>query len=153
MNGSLLAGDTYYLVAEIDGQIVASGGLSYVGREDHAVLSYGLVHPSRQGKGIGTALVLARLALLRPNGLHYSVFIFALKQSMGYYRRFGFISSTPWKDIHDQLHPSGHLFFSPNQILRCRALLSEHNIIYPQEEDQIPLRTPEAPAASDSKID
>jgi GNAT superfamily N-acetyltransferase len=138
---SLLAGDTYYLVAEIDGQIVASGGLSYVGREGHAVLSYGLVHPSHQRKGIGTALFLARLALLRPNGLYYRIFIFALRQSMGYYRRFGFTGGKPWKDIHGELHPSGNLFFSPNEILRCRALLNEHKIIYPQDEDQIPVRT------------
>src|SRR5678816_2032909 len=64
---SLMKANTYFLVAESDGRIIASGGLSYFGREDVAVLSFGLVHPGQQGKGIGTALLLARLALLKPN--------------------------------------------------------------------------------------
>jgi N-acetylglutamate synthase-like GNAT family acetyltransferase len=87
---SLREQSSYFLVAESEGQIIASGGLSYWMRKDIAVLSFGLVRPSHQGKGIGTALLLARLALLNPKCFAYQVFIFAVDKSFDFYRRFGF---------------------------------------------------------------
>jgi ribosomal protein S18 acetylase RimI-like enzyme len=57
---------TYVLVAEKDGRLVASGGLFYYSRKNMAGLCFGLVHPQFQGTGIGTTMVLARLALLSP---------------------------------------------------------------------------------------
>jgi hypothetical protein len=114
--------------------------MSYLARPDVAVLSYGMVHPKHHGRGIGTALLLARLALLNPNRLSYYVCIFALKKSIGFYRRFGFGAFQPWKDWHGDLHPSGCLIFSNAEIRRCRAMLNEHSIIVPQDEDEIPFR-------------
>src|SRR5690242_7316213 len=56
--------NSYFLVAEKDGRIVATGGIHRFLRPHVATLCFGLVHPEHQGKGIGTALLLARLALL-----------------------------------------------------------------------------------------
>ena len=137
---SLREQTSYFLVAESEGQIIASGGLSYWLREDIAVMSFGLVRPSHQGQGIGTALLLARLALLNPKRSAYRVFIFAVEKSFGFYRRFGFRKVRAWRDLHGQNHPSGLLFVTRSEIRRCRVLLGEQGIVLPQDEDEIPIR-------------
>lgn len=136
---SLMRQSSYYLVLEREGRIIASGGISLFCRPDVAVLCFGLVHPEHHGHGIGTALVLTRLALL-PGKFTYMIFIAAVEKSVGFYRRFGFRAFTPWKDKHGQIQPSGVLAFSPSEIIRCRKLLAQHGITYPQDQDQIPLR-------------
>jgi ribosomal protein S18 acetylase RimI-like enzyme len=139
---SLDRGSSYFLVAERDGQIVASGGVSYYTREDLVVLCFGLVHPSFHGQGIGTALLLARLALLKADKPNYHVLIFAVEKSVGFYRRFGFKEYPSWIDPQGEIRPSGYLIFSGKKIHRCRALLSNHGIALPHDEDQIPVREP-----------
>jgi predicted N-acetyltransferase YhbS len=99
-----------------------------------------LVHPRQQGKGIGTALFLARLALLAPNESNYHVLIFAVEQSIGFYRRFGFRDVQAWKDSKGVDRPSGHLLITASEIRRCRSLLKAQNISVPPDEDQIPFR-------------
>jgi len=140
---------SYFLVAESEGQILASGGLSYFMREDIAVFFFGMVRPSHQGLGIGTALFLARLSLLNPKRPAYHVVIFALEKSFSFYRRLGFRNVKAWKDSHCQKHPSGCLDVAGSEIQRCRALLREHGIVLPQDEDQIPFR--KGPPAEPSK--
>src|ERR1041385_5502612 len=140
---SLIADSAYYLVAERDSHIVTSGGISYFRREDMAVLFFGLVHPRYHGQGIGTALLLACLALLKPNRARYHVFIFAVEKSIAFYRRFGFRDFQGWQDAHGDTHPSGHLLFTSYEIRCCRVLLQDNGIVSPEDEDQIPLRTDE----------
>jgi predicted N-acetyltransferase YhbS len=138
---TLLEEATYTLVAEKDGRVIASGGLSYLMREDVAALSFGLVHPDHQGSGIGTSLLLARLALLDPQRQPYSVGIAAVEKSFGFYRRFGFRPYTPWQDQHGQKHPSGYLLFFAFEIRRCRKLLAENRIQIPPDQDKIPFQS------------
>jgi N-acetylglutamate synthase-like GNAT family acetyltransferase len=140
---SLKRSSSYFLVAENDGQIFASGGLSYYVRKNIAILCFGLVHPSQQGKGIGTALLLARLALLKPSRSDCHVFIFAVEKSIGFYRRFGFRDFQAWEDPQGAQRPSGHLRITASEIRRCRALLKDQNVIVPEDEAQIPLCTQE----------
>lgn len=139
---SLLHTTSYYLVSEDGGRLVCSGGLSYYLRRDIVVLCFGLVHPSQQGRGLGTALLLARLALLKPNRRGYHIFIGAVEPSFGFYERFGFRTyHQSWKDPQGVPHPVGHLFLASDEIRRCRSLLKEKNIELPSDEDEIPLRT------------
>jgi N-acetylglutamate synthase-like GNAT family acetyltransferase len=128
---------SYFLVAEIKGQIIASGGVGYLG-ENTAVFCFGLVRPSHHGRGVGTALLLARLALLNPKRPAYQVVILAVEKSFDYYKRFGFRNFTVWPDIHGQKHPCGRLRVTCSEIRRCRELLRKHGIVVPQDEDQIP---------------
>ncbi len=129
-----------FLIAESDGEIVASGGLSMM-PDGFVVLCFGLVRPSHQGKGIGAALLLARLALLPPTGCDYHILIFAVEKSIGYYRRFGFSPFITWHDPQGASQPSGHLELSSSEILKCRALLNDHGIVVPTDL-QIPLPQP-----------
>jgi len=138
---SLAAQKSYYLVCEKDGRIVASGGVSYWIREDMAVLCFGLVHPDFQGRGIGTALLLARLALLNPSRATYRVLIFGVERAIKFYRRCGFQDFTPWQDPNGGKHPSGYLVLTGREIRRCRALLQAHQISIPQDEGRVPFRT------------
>lgn len=149
---SLCNGESYHLVAEEEDRIVASGGVSYYAREDIAVLHFGLVHPRCQGKGIGTALLLARLSLLKPNRASYQVLIFAVQASIGFYRRFGFNEFQPWRDAQGNTHPSGHLLLTARDIDRCRTRLKQHGVEVPDDEDQIPFRPePVGQLAEDSR--
>src|SRR5688572_12802634 len=132
--------NSYSLVAEQNNQIIASGGISYCMQENMAVLCFGLVRPDFHHRGIGTALLLARLALLKPNRTSYHVFIFAVEKSIGFYRRFGFFYFEPWQDMNGSHHPSGHLLITSSEICRCRKLLTKHGISIPPDEDHIPFR-------------
>jgi hypothetical protein len=96
-------------------------------------------HPEFQGEGLGTALLLTRLALLRPARRYLRVFMFAVNQSIGFYRRFGFVPFTPWKDKNGDTHPSGVLGLFFNEILTCRKLLAAHSITFPADQDFIPV--------------
>ena len=131
---------SYFLVAEKDGQIVATGGISYFQRPCFAVLCFGLVRPDHQNTGIGTASLLARLALLKKDEPVYRVFIFAVAKSFGFYERFGFGYFKPWKDIHGQEHPTGSLLISYPEAQKCRQLLADYGISVPHDEDQVPIR-------------
>lgn len=136
--GCLRSGRTYVLVAEEGGRIVAVGGINYVVKPHIAVCSYGLVRPDQQGKGIGTALFLARLALLGNTEPVYRVMIFAVQKSYVFYQRFGFLPATAWHDKQGVAHPSGYLLVSNAEVARIRKLLADHGISVPRDEDKVP---------------
>jgi len=146
---SLSEQESYVLVLDGPQGLIATGGLAYFSRRPNtAMLSWGLVHPAHHGKGIGTALLLARLALLGTTGLWRFVYIASLKDSVGYYRRFGF--STPgtlmWEDTSGKRHPIGMLWIFAYQIRRIRRILSEQGVTYPREDvTEIPYIDPLSP--------
>lgn len=134
---------SYFLVAESEGQVVVSGGMHYFRDPRIAVFCYGLVRPGYQGRGLGTALMLARLGLLNPELPGVSVFIFALAQSIDFYGRFGFRDFQPWRDAHGKSHPSGRLSITGTEIKQCRELLANHGVIVPHDEHRIPVVKPD----------
>jgi N-acetylglutamate synthase-like GNAT family acetyltransferase len=137
---------SYFLVGEIKGQIVATGGLQYYARDDFAVLSFGLVHPEHHNNGIGAALFLSRMSLLNTTHEYYNLLILAVQKSIDYYRRFGFQDCESWKDDRGRAQPSGILNVKSDEILRCRLLLRDHGILVPRDQSKIPLREPPAPS-------
>ena len=54
-----------YFVIELEGQVVGAGGINYFEGYTWARLSWDLIHPAYQGKGIGRQLTLFRIAKLR----------------------------------------------------------------------------------------
>ena len=139
-----MAGQSLYqLVVEKEGRIIATASLSNLVSKRSAVFSYGLIHPDYQGQGLGTAMTLVRLAKLDPTVPLCLVFIFAVRDSITFYRRMGFRQFSPWSDESGGTHPSGLLRFGSKEILQCRALLQDHDIEWPQDDGDLP--TIEAP--------
>jgi N-acetylglutamate synthase-like GNAT family acetyltransferase len=132
---------SYFMVAEKNGRVVATGGISYFQKPHVAMLCFGLIRPENQGAGIGAASLLARLALLKKDQPAYRVLICAVAKSFGYYQRFGFQLFGNWPDPHGQNHPLGALTITHEEVQQCRKLLTDHGISFPQDEDQVPLRT------------
>ncbi|MBF8965309.1 GNAT family N-acetyltransferase [Pontibacter sp. FD36] len=54
-----------YFVVEQEGQVVGAGGINYFDGYTWGRLSWDLIHPAFQGKGIGRQLTLFRIAKLK----------------------------------------------------------------------------------------
>jgi len=110
------------------GEIVACGGISVVGGFVN-VPCYGLVAPEHQGKGVGSAMALARLAFAtRTPGHHFSI-IFALPKSLGFYRRFGYQERTSWKWEDGKEYPVGVLSYSSAVFGAIEGTLRKRNLL------------------------
>jgi N-acetylglutamate synthase-like GNAT family acetyltransferase len=132
---------SYFMVAEKNGRVVATGGISYFQKPHLVMLCFGLIRPENQRAGIGAASLLARLALLKQDQPAYRVLICAVTKSFGYYQRFGFQLFGTWPDHQGKDHPLGALTVTYEEVQQCRKLLTDHGISFPQDEDQVPLRT------------
>jgi N-acetylglutamate synthase-like GNAT family acetyltransferase len=81
-----------FLVAELHGQIAAVGGLYRTPESPQGCsLAFGMVHPNLHRRGLGTTLLLARLAVLaRPAGVWWA-FLSSAGGSATFFERFGFL--------------------------------------------------------------
>jgi predicted N-acetyltransferase YhbS len=95
------------LVAEADGRVVATGGIEVLRAKDveAAWLSYGMVLPEHQRRGIGTTLLLARLSLLPRVRTRWIVLMASVSGSESFYGRFGFrpLGDLPGADDPSQM--------------------------------------------------
>jgi N-acetylglutamate synthase-like GNAT family acetyltransferase len=80
-----------FLVVELHGQVAAIGGLYRTPESPQGCsLAFGMVHPDLHRKGLGTTLLLARLAVLsRPAGVWWA-FLSSAGGSSTFFKRFGF---------------------------------------------------------------
>lgn len=63
-----------YYILEQDNQVVGAGGINYVDRGQTARISWDLLHPDYQGKGLGSQLVQHRIAHIKGKpGIHQIV--------------------------------------------------------------------------------
>src|SRR5690349_21254389 len=65
------------IVGERGRRVLASAGISKLYWDNLLVLSFGLVDPEHQGRGLGIAMTLARLAMIEPNHSAFYVLIMA----------------------------------------------------------------------------
>jgi len=81
-----------FLVAEAEGEVCGFGGIAMrrEGKLEIAHLVFGMVHPSRQRRGFGTALLLARMAVLPVPRRWWTVLLMPVGGSESFYARFGF---------------------------------------------------------------
>ena len=56
-----------YFVVNIDGIVVGAGGINYFLKNKTARLSWDIIHPDWQGKGIGSRLTKMRIELINAN--------------------------------------------------------------------------------------
>jgi predicted N-acetyltransferase YhbS len=132
------------LLATRDQKTVGCCGISYDvaknGAGQAGVLCFGMVDPPHQRRGIGTAQLLVRIASLTPvNDLAYAV-MFAVPNSVSFYRRFGFDFSREAAGDDGATYPLGILEVSQSLIEDCRGVLARQNITYPDVRDKIPKR-------------
>ena len=135
-NGQLLN-----LIAMRGGEAVGCGGLAYHANGD-AWFCFGMVAPAHQGKGIGTALMLTRLALLTPVDGWCGIGITAVPGSVTFYRRFGFL----FLPAMTTSYSIAFLDVRAAEVEACRLFLAERRITFPDASDAIPRVPP--PAAS-----
>jgi predicted N-acetyltransferase YhbS len=127
------------LIALRDGEPVGCGGVSSYS-PDRVGFCFGMVAPERQRQGVGTALFLARLGLLRSSGGVTTVTITVVPGSLQFYRRFGFLffGNVGWAD--GSFYRLGTLHIRAEEIDACRRLLAERNITCPDPANELPQR-------------
>jgi GNAT superfamily N-acetyltransferase len=148
--------DRLVLVAEMDGRVAGLGGISLLASEwgDVAVLEFGMVHPSCSRLGLGTALLLARVALLPESVLPSRLMMTSAGPSVSFYSRFGFayLGTAP---VDGQ--PLGHYVAAVTRMdqLACLDSLNDAEIspeLLQLAESAVPKRTIAAGTPVDGHI-
>lgn len=119
--------DKAFIVAELNSEIVGFGGIELNGR-NVSTLVYGMVVPKFQRQRIGSTLVLLRLAQLEPHRLGNFVRIFAVKDSLPVYRRFGFRFLAYWKYNDGTIHPAAYISVENSTLNTIQSTLKERAI-------------------------
>lgn len=129
-----------YVVIEDEGRVCAFGGVG-IEREKlghSARLCFGMVHPNWHRKGLGTVLLLSRLALL-PRELSFTAALWPVEGSRSFYKRFGFhevaVAGT-------ECHVGNPLYvceFLPADRDECRRLLKKANVQLSFEGTVVPI--------------
>lgn len=83
-------GTSYMLVLEHGGRIVGFGALELRGEQDVATLRFGMIHREWRGRGLGSALLAVRLALLAPDGDTMTVGLETGAASAAFFGSYGF---------------------------------------------------------------
>jgi N-acetylglutamate synthase-like GNAT family acetyltransferase len=121
----LNSASTLFLVAELEGKVKAVAGLVL----DHGTtdrvfgLAFGMVHPSIKRQGLGTTLLLARLAALPDSLIPCAIAMTSVGGSNTFYDRFGFrfLAVPPESNVHGLDH---HIVtFSLRDKIKCEKAL------------------------------
>jgi N-acetylglutamate synthase-like GNAT family acetyltransferase len=144
-------GTSYYLVIEHEGELVACGGLELVGDSDSASLVQLMVHGDYQGRGYGTTLMTACIALLDQEDRPFDLWVNTPRPAAPFYRQYGFRQhpvspDSPLFDrdarhgdeadeqdpaallVRDRQRAALWVSINPQDIEDARAILAERNI-------------------------
>ncbi|MCM4161542.1 GNAT family N-acetyltransferase [Antarcticibacterium flavum] len=91
-----------YFVAEHDNVVIGAGGINYFPAEKTARISWDIIHPSHQRKGIGKQLLLYRLKILTSHPSVHKIIVRTTPLVAGFYEILGFTSTTLEKDYWAQ---------------------------------------------------
>jgi GNAT superfamily N-acetyltransferase len=80
----------YWVLLDPSGTVVGCGGAAVSPRQRAGFLTYGMVHPDRHGRGLGTLLTAFRLRWLAAQPGIDRVLIDTSNETEGFYARFGF---------------------------------------------------------------
>jgi len=141
----LRADDSLKIVADIDGKVVGLGGVALRSSEwgEAAVIEFGMVHPDHSRRGIGTALLLARIAAIPATTIPCKVLMSSAGETVAFYRRFGFAYVTDaW--VNDSLLSHYVVTISFDNYTQCREALPSYALlgddILGRSNDQFPRR-------------
>lgn len=91
-----------YFVVEREGQVVGAGGLNYFDDYTWARLSWDLIHPAFQGKGIGRELTLFRISKLKEKPGMQWLQVRTSQLAYPFYQKLGFELEKVEKDFWAQ---------------------------------------------------
>jgi ribosomal protein S18 acetylase RimI-like enzyme len=116
--------DRLVLVLEIDGQVRALAGISTVGDTEVVALSYGMVHPEYQRQGLGTALLLTRIAVLPEPVYRWILVLSATGGSHTFFERFSFRFAGRFPSESGMLFDCYRSHVYQEDWRRCRAAIA-----------------------------
>ncbi len=88
-----------YFVVEENDEVIGAGGLNYFPEEATARISWDIISPAAQGKGVGSALTKHRINLLRDNSNIEVVVVRTTQLVYGFYENLGFKLEQTEKDF------------------------------------------------------
>ena len=80
----------YYCLAEINGKIIGSGGINSSDNKAIGIISWDIIHPDFQGKGIGTLLLIHRMEKLKNLKEINQILVRTSQHSYNFYEKQGF---------------------------------------------------------------
>lgn len=87
-----------YFVYEENSQIMAAGGINYFPEEKSARISWDIIHPQSQGRGIGRKLIEHRMNHIKNNKNIDSVIVRTSQNAYLFYEKMGFTLEKVEKD-------------------------------------------------------
>lgn len=81
--------ESYYVVEE-DGVVLGCGGINYVEEGRVARISWDIIHPDSQGKGLGSKLTEFRISKIRENPEVERISVRTTQLVSAFYERLGF---------------------------------------------------------------
>jgi len=87
-----------YFVFEIQGKIVACGGIHVLTESKSARISWGMVHPNNQGQGIGKKLTRFRINEIKRRKDVNTIFVRTSQKAFKFYEKLGFVLKSVEKD-------------------------------------------------------
>lgn len=87
-----------YYVVEQENKIVGCGGINYENEFKTAVISWDIIHPDLQGKGIGKQLLLHRINKIKRNKFVSQIKVRTAQFTYKFYEKSGFILHRIEKD-------------------------------------------------------
>lgn len=90
--------DQYFVVEEA-GQLIGAGGINVLVKEKEGRISWDVVAPASQGKGIGRALLLYRLGILKKIPAVNCIRVRTSQVVYPFYEKYGFVTKQVQKDF------------------------------------------------------
>jgi [ribosomal protein S18]-alanine N-acetyltransferase len=91
-----------YYIAEREGKVIACGGFSIYPDKNLATMTWGLVHNSLHKKGIGKALLLHRIKVIRSTHPQCTIGLDTTQHAFPFFEKLGFITTKITKDSYGE---------------------------------------------------
>ncbi len=88
-----------YFVVEENGQLVGAGGINYFAASGQARISWDVIHPAFQGKGIGRKLTQFRIEHIKKNSAIGQIVVRTTQLVYNFYQKLGFRLEKTEKDF------------------------------------------------------
>lgn len=81
--------EDYFVVVQ-DGITIGCGGINYEANNNTAVISWDIIHPGYQGKGIGNKLLSYRIDKIKKTKLYTQIIVRTSQHTFKFYNKLGF---------------------------------------------------------------